>query len=165
MTYQNDGSSTQDAVTIFSPNKSSFVTYTPYMSPKNICLGDASLTPSLGEGTVALTCIINGAPITCYIHDVQYVPTMAYALLSCKVLNQQGLSVLLKDGQCKIHHPDRTLIVQSSGKPSRLYFLHTADYPVNDPRVDDTALTVTPSFDLVHKQLAHPRKDALQFMI
>ena len=72
----------------FSPNKSSFVTYAPYMSPKNICLGDASLTPSLGEGMVALTCIVNRAPITRYIHDIQYIPTMAYALLSCKVLNQ-----------------------------------------------------------------------------
>ena len=82
----------------FSPNKPDFVTYTPYTSPKNIRLGDASTTPSLGEGTVALTCIVNGSPVTRYIHNVQYVPAMAYTLLSCKVLNQRKLSVLLKDG-------------------------------------------------------------------
>ena len=82
----------------FSPNKPDFITYTPYTSPKNIRLGDTSTTPSLGEGTVTLTCIVNGSPVTRYIHDIQYVPAMAYALLSCKVLNQRKLSVLLKDG-------------------------------------------------------------------
>ena len=66
----------------FSPNKPDFVTYTPYTSPKNIRLGDTSTTPSLGEGTVALTCIVNGSPITCYIHDIQYVPAMAYCAKS-----------------------------------------------------------------------------------
>ena len=149
----------------FSPNKSAFVTYIPYASPKNIRLGDASLIPSLGEGTVKLTCIVNGSPVTRYIHDVQYVPAMAYALLSCKVLNQRGLSVLLKDGRCKIRHPDGTLIAQSSTEQSRLYFLHTADYPVSDPGTNDVVFAATPSFDLVHKRLAHPGKDALQLMI
>ena len=81
----------------FSPNKPDFVTYAPYTSPKNICLRDTSTT-LLGEGTVALTCIVNGSPVTRYIHDIQYVPAMAYTLLSCKVLNQHKLSVLLKDG-------------------------------------------------------------------
>ena len=90
---------------------------------------------------------------------------MAYALLSCKVLNQWGLSVLLRDGWCKIHHPNGTLITQSSTKQSHLYFLHTVDYPVNDPGTSNVVFAATPSFDLVHKQLAHPGKDTLQLMI
>ncbi len=71
----------------FSPNKSEFLTYTPYMSPQKIRLGDSRVMPSLGEGTVSIACLVNGKLCTCLIHGVQYVPALAYALLSCKALS------------------------------------------------------------------------------
>ena len=49
----------------------------------------------------------------------------------------------------------------------RLYFLNVSvnqDPPI-PPTMDPTALVMTPSFNLLHKCLAHPRRDALQLMI
>ena len=149
----------------FPPNQSDFASYKSYPTPRSICLGDGSLTPSLGEGIVKLTCNISGNPVVRFIHCVQYVPALTYALLSCKVLNKHGLSIVLKGGRCEILHPDRTVIAQSSGEASRLYFLDVVDTPANKPSHNDSALVATPSFNLVHKHLAHPRKDALQLMI
>ena len=57
----------------FSPYKSDFVTYKPYDTPGSVHVGDAWSIPSLGEGTVSITCIVGGKSIPCLIHDVQYV--------------------------------------------------------------------------------------------
>ena len=47
-----------------------------------------------------------------------------------------------------------------------LYFLNTKNSPLPDPAADtDAALVMPPSFDLIHKCLAHPGKDVLQQMI
>ena len=47
----------------FSPNQSDFASYKSYPIPRNIHLGDGSLTPSLGEGTIRLTCIVSRSPM------------------------------------------------------------------------------------------------------
>ena len=72
----------------FNPNISQFVSYAPFTMQHHVHLGNSSLTPSLGEGTVHLTCIVNGKSVVHFIHNVQYVPGLAYRLLSCKVLLQ-----------------------------------------------------------------------------
>lgn len=130
----------------FSPYESDFVSYKPYDMPGNIRVGDARSIPSL-------------------IQDVQYVPDLTYGLLSCKVLNRKGLSVLMEDGACTIRLKDGTPVGESS-RVGRLYFLNTLPSPApeTDPThtnrpVEPIALTVSPSFDLIHKRLAHPGKD------
>ena len=57
------------------------------------------------------------------------------------------------------------IIAQSSREISQLYFLDVVGTPTNDSPHNDAALVAIPSFDLVHKRLAHPGKDALQLMI
>ena len=112
----------------FNPNISQFVSYTPFTTQCHVHLGNSSLTPSLGEGTVHLTCMVNGKPVIHFIHNVQYVPGLAYGLLSCKVLLQQGLKVILKDDTCKIYHRDGNLVAESDPNPGWLFFLHTPCY-------------------------------------
>src|SRR5258708_608224 len=145
------------------PNKSEFISYRKYNSPHHIQVGDARATPSLGEGTVSVMCVVDGRPVPHHIHNVQYIPNLTYGLLSCTVLNQRGLGTNFKDGVCRIRNKWECLIVESVKAEGPLYFLHTKGSPVAIVSADsDTALIIPPSFDLVDKQLAHPGKDTLQ---
>ena len=148
------------------PNRSQFISYTPFETPRSICLGNSSLSPSLGIGTVELDCIVDGTPVKRVIKDVQYVPGMIYGLLAGKCLNRKGLTVTVEDGGCKVIHRSGTVIVEALPSSGRLYFLNLAsDSTSTVTPSSPVALTATPSFDLVHKRLAHPGKDALQMMI
>ena len=145
---------------------SQFITYTPFTMQHHVHLGNSSLTPSLGEGTVCLMCRVNKNPVTCFIHNVEYILGLSYGLLSCKVLLQQGWKVvILENNTCKVHHKDGNLIVESNLNLGWLFFLHTLTQQTEKSPANDSTLVIAPSFDLVHKQLAHPRKDVLEQMI
>ncbi len=135
----------------FSPNQSEFVTYTPYTSPCQIHLGNSRVVPSMGEGTMSLECLMNGKSLTCLIHSIQYIPTLTYALLSCKALTCHGLTIIFNGDCCKIYHADGTLITKSSQVPSQLYFLSVARGSMSMVTGNNAALTTAPSFDLAHK--------------
>ncbi len=96
--------------------------------------------------TVSLTCLINGKLCIRLIHSVQYVPALAYVLLSCRALTWHSLIVTFEGGSCKICHEDQTLIAESSEMPNQLYFLSTMKDANNN-----ATLTAAPSFNLVHK--------------
>ncbi len=149
----------------FCPNKSEFITYTPFDSPRKIRLGNASLIPALGEGTISITCSANGIHVQCQIQNVQYIPNLTYGLLSCKVLSWRGLSVVFKDGGCKILHGDRSVIAESLKISNQLYFLTMSPPLTPQNHRESIALVTAPSFNLVHKRLAHPGKATLQLMI
>ena len=147
-----------------SPNRSDFISYTPFVTPRGIRLGNASLLLSLGEGTVKLNCIVNGVTVKRTVENVQYVPGLIYGLLTGKSLNQKGIRIAVEDGGCKITHRNGTILAEALPTSGRLYFLNLASYPIT-PLPTTTALAATPSFDLIHKRLAHPGKDTLQTMI
>ncbi len=48
-----------------SPNKSDFISYMPYDVPQCVQLGNGSGTPSLGEGIISLSCLVNGVHVIC----------------------------------------------------------------------------------------------------
>ncbi len=147
-----------------SPNWTDFISYTPYDVPQSIQLGNGSSTPSLGEGIISLECLVNGVHITCHFQNVQYIPGLTHGLLSCKVLDQHGLHMRIGDGMCKIIHHDSTVIAESLKDTRCLYYLSTAS---DSPwfAAPTAALATTTSFNLLHKQLAHPGKDALLLMV
>src|SRR5260370_39361982 len=66
---------------------------------------------------------------------------------------------------CRIHHEDNTLIAKSAETPRHLYFLSITNGSTDMMPNSSTTLTTTISFDLAHKQLAHPGRDTLQLMI
>ncbi len=146
------------------PNWSDYISYTPYAVPQMIWLGNGMLKPSLGEGVISIECIIDGKQIPCHFSNVQYVPGMAYGLLSWGILDNCGLHIQGGNGVIKFLKPDGTVIIESAKKTEHLYYLNTV---FNSPPTSDTTTTlaIIPSFDLLHKQLAHPRKDVLQLMI
>jgi len=89
---------------------------------------------------------------------------LSYGLLSCKALLRRGLKVVLENEACKIYHKNGDLVVESDPSPSRLFFLNILN-DVEESSIHDSALVATPSFDVIHKRLAHPGKDALEQMI
>ena len=138
----------------FCPYKSDFVTYQAYKTPGAVQVGDARCTPSLGEGTVAITCIVDNKRVPCLIQNIQYVPGLTYGLLSCKVLNRKGLSILLEDEIARIRLKDGTVVAESL-KMGKLYFLNMDNTSPaknnNAPTINPVALIASPSFDLIHK--------------
>ena len=149
----------------FCLNKSQFVSYIPYTVKCEILLGDARSTPLLGEGTVSLTCIMGEKTATHTIQNIQYVPGLKYGLLSCRVLLHCGLKVVLKDNACKVFHKDGTLVAESILSTTQLFHLRTAPDDPADLAINQSTNIVGPSFDLIHKHLAHPGKDVLEEMI
>ena len=149
----------------FTPNQSDIVSYVPYTKPRVVRMGDAHGIPSLGEGTIRWTCIVNKKCVTRFVHDVQYVLGLTYGLLSCCVLLRWGLKVVLEDDCCKVFHKDGTLIVESIPDPDCLCFLDVMNESNEPSQTDQSAFIAAPSFDLIHKQLAHPGKDTLECMI
>src|SRR5258708_18592745 len=133
--------------THFSLNQSEFVTYMPYASAHQICLGNSRVVPSMGEGTMSLECLIDGKPLTHLIHSIQYVPALTYALLSCKALTHCGLTIIFKGDCCKIYHANGTLIAESSQVPNHLYFLTVAKGTTGTTTASNATLTLPPSFD------------------
>src|SRR5260370_9470130 len=94
----------------------------------------------------------------------KYIPGMMYGLLSWGILDDRGLYMQGGNGVIKFLKPDGTIIIESVKKIGCLYYLNTV---FNSPSTPDTtaALAMVPSFNLLHKSLAHPGKDALQLMI
>ena len=111
-----------------------------------------------------MNCIVNGVTVKRTVENVQYVPGLIYGLLARKSLNQKGIRIAVEDGGCKITHRNGTILAEVLPTSGRLYFLNLASYPIT-PLPTTTALAATPSFDLIHKRLAHPGKDTLQTMI
>ena len=72
---------------------------------------------------VLITCIISRKHVPCLVQNIQYVPGLKYALTSCKILNQKGLSVLLEHGVATIRLRNGMTIAESS-KIGKLYFLN-----------------------------------------
>ncbi len=118
----------------------------------------------LGEGIISLSCLVNGVQVTHHFQNVQYIPGLMHGLLSCKALDHHGLHIKFGNGMCKIIHCNGTIVAESLKDTSCLYYLCTTPASPQTPN-PTAALATTTSFDLLHKQLTHPGKDALQLMI
>nr|KYP67630.1 Retrovirus-related Pol polyprotein from transposon TNT 1-94 [Cajanus cajan] len=70
---------------------------------------------------------INGCSII--IIDVYYVPELRTNLLSLGRLQEKGLAVLIQNDTCKIFHPDRGLLLHSSMKGNRMFYLTSSMNP------------------------------------
>ncbi|KAK7259271.1 hypothetical protein RIF29_24873 [Crotalaria pallida] len=68
----------------------------------NVTLGDNSNMNVKGKGTVRL--LING--IVHILTNVFYIPELRNNLLSIGQLAEKGLEILIKQGACKIYHPE-----------------------------------------------------------
>lgn len=85
-------------------------------------LGNNFKMSVLGRGNVRLH--VNG--ITQVITNVYYVPELKNNLISIEQLQEKGVAILIQNGECRIYHPSKGLIMQSQMTANRMFvFLAT----------------------------------------
>ena len=82
-------------------------------------LGNNTKMNVTGKGNVKL--FLNG--VNHVVTKVYYVLELKNYLLSIGQLQEKGLAILIKGGLCKIYHPDKGLIVQTSMTANRMFIL------------------------------------------
>jgi hypothetical protein len=85
----------------------------------SVKLGNNSRMAVVGKGRVKL--LING--VKHVVNDVYYVPELKNNLLSIGQLQERGLTILIKNGICKIYHPEKGLIIQTQMSANRMFIL------------------------------------------
>jgi len=81
--------------------------------------GNNSRMSVAGKGSVRL--VFNGT--TFLVQDVYYVPELRNNLLSVGQLQEKDLTILIKKGTCKIYHPNKGLIAETSMSANRMFIL------------------------------------------
>lgn len=88
-------------------------------------LGNNSSIVVMGKGNIWMQ--VNG--IVQVITGVFYVPDLKNNLLSIGQLQEKGLAILIQHGKCKIYHPERGLIMETSMSSNRMFILHAQSQP------------------------------------
>lgn len=81
--------------------------------------GNNSKMNVTGKGSIKL--VLNGAAF--HVQDVYYVPELRNNLLSIGQLQEKGLAILIKNGECNIYHPSRGLIAHTKMSANRMFIL------------------------------------------
>jgi hypothetical protein len=85
----------------------------------NVKMGNNSCLSVHGRGRIRIE--MNG--IIHVITDVFFVPELKNNLLSLGQLMEKGLAVMIKQGKCKIFHPERGLIMETQMTHNRLFVI------------------------------------------
>lgn len=105
---------------------------------RTVRLGNHTQMKVMGKGSVRLS--IQG--VSHLVQDVFYVPDLKNNLLSIGQLQEKGLTVLIKENQCKIYHPTKGLIIQSNMTSNMMFVLVSNKQSDNKPvmclQTDDT---------------------------
>ena len=90
-------------------------------------LGNDTRIVVMGKGSVRLN--VDG--VTHIISHVYCVPELKNNLLSIGQLQEKGLSILIKNGKCKVSHPERGQIMKIDMKGNRMFVLTATKAPLN----------------------------------
>lgn len=85
----------------------------------SVKLGNNTKMNVTGKGSVKL--LLNG--VNHVVAEVYYVPELRNNLLSIGQLQERGLAILIKGGTCKIFHPEKGLIIQTTISANRMFIL------------------------------------------
>ena len=106
-----------------SNNRSLFVEYESLDESQSVTLGDGHTLEAVGKGVVALKLELEGGKtITGRLHDVLYVPELAYNLLSISKVTKLGKRVDFYKSHCNIID-DNERIIATGTKRGDLYYL------------------------------------------
>lgn len=106
----------------------------------------------MGKGSVKI--LLTG--INHVIAEVYYVPDLRNNLLSIGQLQERGLDILFKGGTCKIFHPKRGLIIQTTMSINRMFILLPDSQSSSQEQVDQCFLTGTQNLcHLWHRRYGH----------
>ncbi|KAL4568673.1 hypothetical protein LXL04_024288 [Taraxacum kok-saghyz] len=113
------------------------------------------------EGKGNMKIVLNGT--TYVIKDVYYVPALKNNLLSVGQLQQKGLSILFQSDICKVFHPNRGLVFQSSMSTNRMYPLSEDVNIISDQKTDECMYSSDDGIaKLWHERLGHISMTSMQ---
>ena len=126
---------------------SDFTSFTPFPSPRDICLADNSSIKAHGHGTVNLKVVVEGKPKDVHLSSALYVPDLGNSLLSAKILTHRNFSVHFANEKCLIRSSRGEVVAESAGGGD-LFNLHLQPRPTASIARSNAP---TPS-NLIHKQ-------------
>lgn len=115
----------------------------------SVKLDNDSKMEVMGKGNIQLE--INGAIQV--VTDIFYVPDLKNNLLSVGQLQERGLSLLIQNGKCKLHHPRRGLIMQTKMTANRMFVLLAS--VVLDETPTFLQIATEDSSQLWHRRFGH----------
>jgi len=117
---------------------------------KTVKLGNDTTLEVAAKGSIRVQ--INN--INHVISDVYYVPELKTNLLSLGQLHEKGLTILIQHGACKIYHPDKGLIIHTTMRGNRMFYLSASMCPQHSQcfQVEDTSEQET---QLWHRRFGH----------
>ena len=131
--------------------------------PFVIEIGDKSGVKAIGRGCIRLVLSINGKPRNAVIKDVAYAPTMAFNLLSTRVMNREGGRSVFEENSCHVERGGK--VVAEGEIRDGLYCLKTLSQAC-DPGTDPHTHTVLAAdMNLWHQRLAHVHVDGIRNMV
>jgi hypothetical protein len=86
---------------------------------RTVKLGNDTRMAVVAKGSIKVQ--ING--IIQVISDVYYIPELKNNLLSIGQLQEKGLTILIRDGTCKVYHSKRGLIMQTNMSGNKMFFV------------------------------------------
>ena len=118
----------------------------------SVKLGNNTKMNVLGKGSVKL--LLNG--VNFVFPEVYYVPELNNNLLCIGQLQERGLAILIKEGMCKIFHPEKGLIIQTNMSANRIFFLLPQSQASIQEQSDQCLLTKTQNLPhLWHRRFGH----------
>ncbi|RDX85071.1 hypothetical protein CR513_33793, partial [Mucuna pruriens] len=117
---------------------------------KTIKLGNDTTMVVVAKGSIRVQ--ING--ITQVISDVYFVLELKNNLLSLGQLQQKGLAILIQNGTCKVFHSDKGLIMHTSMRGNRMFYLTTFAAP-KDPMCLQVEVVSEKETQLWHFHFGH----------
>jgi len=85
----------------------------------SVKLGNNTKMNVMGKRSIRLSL----GRINLIITEVYYIPELRNNLLSMGQLQEKGLAILIKGGECKIFNPEKGMIIQSNMSANRMFFL------------------------------------------
>jgi len=104
----------------------------------------------VGKGNICVQ--ING--ITQVIYDVYFIPDLKNNLLSFGQLQEKGLSILIQHGSFKVFHPEKGLIMHTSMKGNKMFYVTTTIAP-KDPMCMQAETASEKEIHLWHYRFGH----------
>jgi len=131
------------------------------VKPFSIDLGDKSSVKGLGRGTVEMMIVVNGNRRKCRFENVVYAPTMAYNMVSVRVMNRSGKTTTFDEHRCWTAKHNKVLL---EGKIiDDLYCVATdANTTVTEESVHAGLVA---DMNLWHQRCAHVHVDGIRNMV
>ena len=133
-------------------NRQSFVNFHTLEKPQEVTLGDGHTLSATGTGNVTLETVLdNGKTKICQLHDVLYVPKLAYNLLSVSNTTEAGKIVKFNSSDCQILDGDDKAVAVGVKKGN----LSCRQAKVDQIHVSDARLNVKSKEFVWHQRFGH----------